>query len=142
VDYYLAAVDTVGAVTNPPGGTGRNPAGSVAPTYFFSYSAYLFGDVPTITHTSPGNLFSTSGAVISASITGVNLVTTGINQPVLWYRVDGGSFTSVVSSSVSGSDFTFNIPAQPENCTVDYYFTAKDQSSVKTSPTGGGGKVH
>jgi hypothetical protein len=140
VDYYLAAVDTVGVVTYPPGGGGHNPPGITPPPYFNTYSAYLFGDVPTITHKEIGNVISPNSATIIASITGNNLENTGVNQPVLWYRINGGAFTAIAYSSHSGSDFYFSIPAQTDNCTVDYYFAAKDTNSIKTSPTGGGGE--
>ncbi len=70
-----------------------------------------------------------SQATISATVT----ANTGssIASVTLFYRVDGGAFTSVVMSNAAGAIYSAVIPAF-ENAHIEYYLEAKTDGDVKT----------
>ena len=63
------------------------------------------------------------------------------NGPRLYYRVNGGSFTSLNYVYCNLDTFRFTIPGQSPGSVVDYYFAAQDSMAnfVGTLPVGGRG---
>jgi hypothetical protein len=95
----------------------------------------------SIIHTPLNNTVSTGDRILSATITGNNLVIENNNRPVLWYSADGGD-TWIYSyyNTQNNNDFTFTIPGQSEGTEVLYYIAAKDADGVTTHPYGGEGE--
>ncbi|MBS1782856.1 MAG: hypothetical protein JSS78_07305, partial [Bacteroidetes bacterium] len=100
---------------------------------------------PNITFTPLSNTSSTGTVTQAATISDVSGVpTSGAGMPTLWYRVNGGSFSSVTGTLQSGTTtlgtWAFGIPGQSVNSLVEYYIGAQDiNSNIITSPTGGSG---
>ncbi len=80
---------------------------------------------PSISHTALGDTGDTSGPYgVSATITDPS----GVTSASLFYRVNGGSYTSL-GMSVAGSTWTASIPGQSEGSLIEYYITATDGAS-------------
>ena len=95
-----------------------------------------------IASTTISNDINTSMQVVS----GLDISTTGIGAPRLYYRVDTGSgfgdFVEVVGTPAGESvTINFTIPAPPLGSKVQYYLAAQDENSSisVTLPAGGGG---
>jgi subtilisin family serine protease/subtilisin-like proprotein convertase family protein len=96
---------------------------------------------PTINHSEVRSHSSTYPTMIKAEITdqdGSSVPVTGINSPLLFYKVKKGAsswtaFDSVTSFSVSGNQFTFLIPSQGWETEVQYYIRARDNSGNETT---------
>lgn len=60
-----------------------------------------------------------------------------VDSAKLYYRVDGGSYSPVVMSVVSGNKYTANIPGvNSDSALVDFYIWAKDnQGNTSTMPS-------
>ncbi|MCC7158032.1 MAG: S8 family peptidase [Ignavibacteria bacterium] len=109
--------------------------------------AYLAGTSdmvkPVIYHDNPSVSSNDSTArLITAIIKDNSKIATGTNQPRLYYRVNGGSFSFLNASTISADTFKFTIPLQTVGTTIDYYFAAQDTASVPnmiTLPVGGSG---
>lgn len=98
------------------------------------------GDGPEIIHTPLDDTESTDDRTVTAAITGNDLVTESNNRPALHYRVDGGNWSHTYYESRDENEFSFVIPGQSVNSTVEYYLAAKDADDVTTSPAGGSGE--
>ena len=57
----------------------------------------------------------------------------GVASAVLYYSVDGGSFSSIPPIDTAGDEFTFAIPSQEVGAYVDYYVEAVDSSNQSNS---------
>lgn len=96
----------------------------------------IFHDKPALS--SPDSL----ARIISAVIRDNKMLATGTNRPRLYYRVNGGSFTTVFASTTVLDTFKFTIPGQIAGSTIEYYFAAQDTAltpNVSTLPAGGSG---
>lgn len=109
--------------------------------------AYLAGTVdmvkPVIYHDNPSVSSNDSTArLITAIIKDNSKIATGANQPRLYYRVNGGSFSFLNASTIAADTFKFTIPLQTVGTTIDYYFAAQDTVAIpnmNTLPAGGSG---
>ncbi|MHA1917725.1 MAG: Ig-like domain-containing protein [Candidatus Ranarchaeia archaeon] len=52
----------------------------------------------------------------------------GVQQVVLYYRIDGGSFQQITMSLLTGDTFNATIDTQSWNTLVEYYFNATDSA--------------
>ncbi len=57
----------------------------------------------------------------------------GVASAILYYSVDGGSYSAINPSDTNGDDYTFDIPAQTAGVYVDYYVEAVDSSAQANS---------
>lgn len=107
---------------------------------------FVFGDLepPTITYTplgSPGCVTGTRtlNVTITDAISGVPVA--GAGQPVLYWRINAGSWTGVTATSISAPTFTFDFGSGTAGGdVVQYYVAAQDGSgNVTTEPFVGAG---
>ena len=110
--------------------------------------AVEFGGIPSrmnpplITYTPLLNTASTSSRTIIATITSVNgIPTTGTGMPNLYFRINSGSYTPVVSTNYATNQYQFIISGtfNPGD-TISYYFVAQDNAvpqNVVASPSAG-----
>ncbi|NNE09117.1 MAG: hypothetical protein HKN20_11205, partial [Gemmatimonadetes bacterium] len=68
---------------------------------------------------------------ITATITSDVAINVGATE--VFYRVDGGSYTSVGVTANGGDSYTGQIPAQPIGSFVDYYIYAEDVNAASTT---------
>lgn len=95
---------------------------------------------PHIVHIPLGDTDSNEDRTATADITGNDLITEGVNRPVLWYSIDDGtSWTETYYTDLIGDTFEFSIPGQPVDTEVLYYIAAMDADAVLTNPFGGSG---
>jgi len=81
---------------------------------------------PLVLHTAP--VFYQG--VLGANTTSADIIdVSGIATAELMYKLDGGSFTTINSSSVSGNTYQFTIPQQAAGTLVEYYFHAVDSAT-------------
>ncbi len=68
--------------------------------------------------------------IVSAKVTDLD----GVNNVLLYYAVNGGSFTQVEMTSLSSVQDTYSgqIPAQADGTTVTYYIKATNKSGIAT----------
>lgn len=95
---------------------------------------------PSIVHTLDSDPLPDETVDITATISGNDLITTGDDRPILWYRINEGSFQSVYFNDQNGDDFTFEIPGQTFSTQVDYYIVARDLSGIGSFPVGASGE--
>lgn len=79
--------------------------------------------MPTLGSQNQQNDFEITAQVVPFS---GQALTSG--YPKVFYRVDGGAFTSVNMTATGGSNYTASIPGQSSGSAVAYYIEAKDQS--------------
>jgi agmatine/peptidylarginine deiminase len=79
--------------------------------------------------------YPVNAAIIASSMQPV------INDSVkIYYRVNGGTYQSLVMQPTTGNNYLGYIPAQPAGSTIEYYLTAADQSGrYETMPLVGPG---
>jgi len=88
---------------------------------------------------SNGNFVTARTATVV--IKSKNKVATGTSAPKLYYKVNGGTFSSVNYNYTNLDTFKFTIPGNPLGSVVSYYFAAQDSAGnyVCTYPAGGRG---
>jgi hypothetical protein len=115
VEYYFVAQDNAGnQVTDDNTGS------------FYSYRVDDFTD-PLISNIGqiPGTVEYTDSPVIDCDVTDAG---SSVATVVLYYRVDGGSWTAVGMSPTSGDSYDGAIPPQVRNSLVEYYINATDNA--------------
>jgi len=102
---------------------------------------------PVITYTALGNTCTLTGLTLTATITdaGSGVPTTGIGLPVLYWRVNAGSYTAVTGSFVSGNTYSFGpFGSGSVGDVISYYIVAQDGAAtpnVAASPAAGSGSL-
>lgn len=115
-----------------------------ATPYMGAYENSLDAVGPTITYTPIGQTCNTSGETLTASISDPSGVpTSGAGLPVLYWRINAGSWNAATGTYVSGSNysFTFGSGVVATNV-VQYYIVAQDSYStpnVSAFPSAGAG---
>lgn len=99
---------------------------------------------PGIVYTPLGPTSSTSARTLTATISDASGVPTGgIGLPVLYWKINSGSWSAVTATYLSGSDYQFTLGSGVVlNDTVKYYICAQDNATppnVGASPSGGAG---
>ena len=88
-----------------------------------------------ITHTPVESQPDATPTAITATITS-DETTINTGALAVFYKVDGGSFSSVGMSSAGGDDYTGTIPTQSSGAFVQYYIYAEDDNANSaTHPT-------
>ena len=84
---------------------------------------------------------STSGRYTTLVVDDLEDMDEGENAPLLYYRADGGEYTSTGAYDVNEDTLHFLIPGHPLGTTIDYYFALQgdDGDFVATLPSGGKG---
>ena len=95
----------------------------------------------TFTHTPIVSSSDTGPKTASVVITSPYALRKFTHGPKLYYRVNGGSYTSLNYTYNNLDTFRFTIPGQTYGAVVDYYFAAQDSlgNFVGTLPQGGKG---
>ena len=95
----------------------------------------------TIQHTPISTSPNTGPRIATAVIKSSYKIAAGVNQPRLYYNVNGGSFSYLNPSYTNLDTFKFAIPGQVMNTTVNYYIAAQDSAGtlIATLPAGGSG---
>jgi hypothetical protein len=75
----------------------------------------------SVTHTPQGDTSSLGPYTINATVVATNDT---VDEAMITYRVNGGSWSSVAMSHVSGSTYTGDIPGQSAGVYVEYYLSA------------------
>jgi hypothetical protein len=90
-------------------------------------------------HTTNGGLGFDVVATITSTESSVDT-----SQLLVWYRVDGGSYASILMTSALLPDqYTAHIPAQSQDGELDYYIFAADMSgNTRTHPPLAPSEVH
>lgn len=100
---------------------------------------------PMIVYTPLLNTSSTNTRTLTAIITdaGSGVPTAGIGLPVLYWRINSGSWTAATSTYLSGDDYQFTFGSGVTlNDVVSYYVCAQDNASpsnVTSNPLAGAG---
>ncbi|QQS34722.1 MAG: T9SS type A sorting domain-containing protein [Ignavibacteriales bacterium] len=97
---------------------------------------------PTISYTSLANTGSLTNRSLVVNITDASGVpTTAPGWPILYWRINAGSWTAATPVSVSGSDYTYNFGAGVVlGDVVSYYVVAQDvPGNVTALPSAGAG---
>ncbi|HEY5533975.1 MAG TPA: T9SS type A sorting domain-containing protein [Ignavibacteria bacterium] len=99
---------------------------------------------PVIIYTPLFNTNSTAGRTLTALITDIDGVpVSGIGLPVLYWKINSGSWQSAIGSFVSGNDYQFTFGSGVVVADVVYYYiVAQDMAStpnVGAFPSGGAG---
>jgi hypothetical protein len=112
------------------------------------FTQYASADLnpPAISYTPLFNTNSTAGRALTASITDVDGVpVSGLGLPVLYWKINTGSWQSATGSFVSGNNyqFTFGSGVTTPGDIVYYYIVAQDNvtptPNVGAFPSGGAG---
>ncbi|WP_284652025.1 BNR-repeat neuraminidase N-terminal domain-containing protein [Flavobacterium terrisoli] len=89
---------------------------------------------PIISYTALGNTTVGSNQTLTATITdsGSGVPTSGGGLPVLYYKVNSGSYTAVTGVSIGSNQytFTFGAAATTPNDVVSYYVVAQDLAAT------------
>ncbi len=87
---------------------------------------------PSINHTPLGNTGDTTGPyVVDATITDPS----GVASATVYYRVDGGGWTTDAMSDLGGNDWQGEIPGQSIGSVIDYYISATDLADPPNTGT-------
>ncbi len=97
---------------------------------------------PVISYTAPGNTTSTTNRVITATITDPSGVAGSTNSPRIYFRKNGGAYTS---TQCAGSSPTYTctidysaVGGIAANDVIDYFIVAQDTNgNVGANPSGG-----
>ena len=97
---------------------------------------------PTISYTPLAGTNSTTARTLTATITDASGVpTTGIGLPVLYWKINAGSYTSATAASLGGGQYQFTFGAGVSTGdTVSYYVVAQDSAgtpNVGANPSAG-----
>ncbi|MFN0276857.1 MAG: PKD domain-containing protein [Chitinophagales bacterium] len=85
---------------------------------------------PLILHT-PLPLFE--GSLLDHTIAATIIDGSGISSTELYYNTDGGTYTAVTGTNVSGDEFEYVIPTLPAGTFVDYYIVATDDAPISNT---------
>ncbi len=87
---------------------------------------------PQISYTALGNISTFTARTLTASISDVSGVpTAGVGLPVLYWRVNSGSWSSATGAHVSGNNYEFSFGAGVSLAdTIRYYIVAQDLVST------------
>ncbi|MBO2008647.1 T9SS type A sorting domain-containing protein [Hymenobacter negativus] len=102
---------------------------------------------PSIQYTALGNTSSTANRTLIVTITDASGVATGANAPRLYFNKNGGAYSFVNATTVSGSTYTFTfdfslVGGISSFDVVRYYVAAQDLAAtpnISTLPFGGSG---
>ena len=88
---------------------------------------------PVITYTPLGNQLANATVVLTATITDLsNVPKIGTGMPILYYKVNSGSYTPVSATYIGANQFTFTFaPTTATNDIVSYYIVAQDSNVSK-----------
>ena len=75
-----------------------------------------------------GKICSPTGYVVSTDIVSYDAQAIKTGYPIVNYRVNGGTWTQIVMTLVSGSKYEATIPNQPNGTKVEYYLEGMDNS--------------
>ncbi len=97
---------------------------------------------PAISYTPFGNTASTGARMLTATITDASGVpTSGAGLPVLYWRINGGSYNSAVATSLGGNQYQFTFGSGvTTGDMVFYYVVAQDSAgtpNVGSNPSAG-----
>ncbi|MFY8020703.1 MAG: hypothetical protein ACOVP1_05875, partial [Bacteroidia bacterium] len=128
-----------------PGPVGSVNGGGTAPDVGADEFDGIPADVvpPTISYTALTNTCSTTGVTLRATITdgGTGVANIGADLPVLYYKINSGSYSQVQGTNPSGNlyEFTFGAGVSPTD-TVRYFIVAQDNAgNVASFPSSGAG---
>ncbi|HYV92924.1 MAG TPA: MopE-related protein, partial [Chitinophagales bacterium] len=99
---------------------------------------------PNISYTALGNSCAAGSRTLTTTITDASGVpTSGVGLPVLYFKINAGSYTASTGSFVSGNTYTFSVGAgSVSGDVVSYYVVAQDNAStpnVGAFPSAGAG---
>lgn len=98
---------------------------------------------PTIVYTAPGNTTVTTNRVITATITDLSGVAGGANSPRIYFRKNGGAYSSTQCVLTGGSSYDCTIDYSlvggvTTNDVIDYFIVAQDTNgNVGANPSAG-----
>jgi hypothetical protein len=97
---------------------------------------------PAISYTVIANQLPATPIILNATISDATGVpTSGLGLPVLYYKINSGSYTAVTASHISGSNYSFSFtPATVATDVVSYYVVAQDIATavnIGAYPSGG-----
>ncbi|MCX6247800.1 MAG: T9SS type A sorting domain-containing protein [Bacteroidetes bacterium] len=139
---------TVGLLSDIDGDVRPGPAGSVnggatAPDLGADEFDGIPVDLtpPTINYTPLTNTSSTTSRTLVATITDASGVGSGVNQPVLYWKIDAGAYSSPLApTSIIGSQYTYTFGAGVvAGNVISYFIVAQDNAStpnVTSFPSG------
>ena len=90
---------------------------------------------PVISYTNLGNQVASASVVLTATITDfTGIPTIGIGLPVLNYKVNSGTYSSVTGVSIGSNKYTFTfLPTTVIGDVVSYYVVAQDSAVAKNT---------
>ena len=148
VSYYIVAQDlaaTPNVGSNPLAGatgfTANPPAASTPPTTPSSYNVDIIP--PSISYTPLENISGIGARVLSTTITDAlsGVPTSGVGLPVLYWKINTGSYTAATAAYISGNNYEFTFGAGVTGGdVVSYYIAAQDGAvtpNVGTYPSAG-----
>ena len=99
---------------------------------------------PTISYAPLGNTSSTGARLLVATITDASGVpTSGVGLPVLYWKVNAGSYATATGTSIGGNQYQFSFGSGANTGdTVSYYVAAQDSATppnVISNPSAGAG---
>jgi trimeric autotransporter adhesin len=96
---------------------------------------------PLISYTPLLSSTTTTARTLTTNISDPSGVpTTGTGLPMLYWNVNGGTYTGVQAVYVSGSEYTFTFGGGVTNDIIGYYIVAQDMNNnVGAFPAGGAG---
>jgi hypothetical protein len=97
---------------------------------------------PSISYTPLGNTSSTANRVLSATISDASGVpTSGAGLPVLYWKINAGSYTAATATYISGNTYEFSFgEGVVATDVVSYYVVAQDNAgtpNIGASPSSG-----
>lgn len=124
----LGAGTPIGTVTTDFAGNARS---ATAPA-IGAYESGADAQGPQISYTALGNISTFTARTLTASISDVSGVpTSGAGLPVLYWRVNNGSWASATGAHVSGNNYEFSFGAGVSLAdTIRYYIVAQDLVST------------
>lgn len=99
-----------------------------------------FGSGPIFTNTTLPNSCTPGVRTLTATITSLSgMPTTGISLPVLYWRINSGSYQASTGASIGGNQYTFNLgTGSVQGDVISYYIVAQDNTGILASfPNGG-----
>jgi len=113
---------------------GQTNGGGTAPDIGAYEGDYTPSDQtgPIISYTSLSNTSSTSNRVLTVSISDASGVpTAGAGLPVLYWKINAGSYSAITGSYVSGTNYTFTFGSGVIAADViSYYIVAQDNAAA------------
>ncbi|MBK7376716.1 MAG: right-handed parallel beta-helix repeat-containing protein [Chitinophagaceae bacterium] len=134
---------TIGGITDDYDGDTRNVSTpDIGADEFAGIGVDL--SAPTITYTPLGNTCTLTGVTLTATITDASGVpTAGIGLPVLYWRINAGSYNAATGVSLGSNQYQFTFGAGVVLAdVVSYYIVAQDNAgtpNVGAFPSAGAG---